>query len=126
MALNEDWGWKMNNTVKDEKIYYSISEVARMTGLEAYVLRFWEKEFPVLKPRKNRGGNRTYTEKDIEIINRIKHLRTKEKLTIPGARTRLMMKRPSEEREEMVSSAKVKTMIGQIRKEVEELLKLFP
>ena len=116
----------MNNTVKDEKIYYSISEVARMTGLEAYVLRFWEKEFPVLKPRKNRGGNRTYTEKDIEIINRIKHLRTKEKLTIPGARTRLMMKRPSEEREEMVSSAKVKTMIGQIRKEVEELLKLFP
>ena len=58
----------MNNLNKDEKIYYSISEVSKMTGLEAYVLRFWEKEFPVLKPRKNRGGNRTYTGKDIEVI----------------------------------------------------------
>jgi len=116
----------MNNILKDDKMYYSISEVSRMTGLEAYVLRFWEKEFPLLKPRKNRGGNRTYTEKDIEVINRIKHLRTKEKLTIPGARTRLMMKRPSEEKEEMVSSAKMKTIIGQIRQDVEELLKLFP
>jgi DNA-binding transcriptional MerR regulator len=116
----------MNNIIKDDKMYYSISEVSRMTGLEAYVLRFWEKEFPLLKPRKNRGGNRTYTEKDIEVINRIKHLRTKEKLTIPGARTRLMMKRPSEEKEEMVSSAKMKTIIGQIRQDVEELLKLFP
>jgi len=116
----------MNHTNKEEKMYYSISEVSKMTGLEPYVLRFWEKEFSILKPRKNRGGNRTYTEKDIEIINRIKHLRTKEKLTIPGARTRLMMKRPSEEKEEMVSSARIKTVIGQIRKDVEELLKLFP
>ncbi len=108
-----------------EKLYYSISEVSKITGLEPYVLRYWEKEFDVLKPKKNRGGNRTYTRKDIEIINRIHHLRTREKLTIAGARTKLMMKRPSEEKEIMISSAKVKTLIGQIRKDIEDLLKLF-
>ena len=54
-----------------DKLYYSISEVSQITELEQYVLRYWEKEFSVLKPKKNRGGNRTYTQKDIELINRI-------------------------------------------------------
>ena len=110
----------------DEKRYYSISEVSRITGLEAYVLRYWEKEFPVLRPRKNRGGNRLYTSGDIELINRINHLRTREKLTIAGARTKLMMRRPSEEKTEMTTQARMQTVIGLIRKEVEDLLKLFP
>jgi DNA-binding transcriptional MerR regulator len=110
----------------DEKRYYSISEVSRITGLEAYVLRYWEKEFPVLKPRKNRGGNRLYTSADIELVNRINHLRTKEKLTIAGARTKLMMRRPSEERTEMTSQARLQTVIGLIKKDLEDLLKLFP
>jgi DNA-binding transcriptional MerR regulator len=113
-----------NNT--NDRRYYSISEVARITGLEPYVLRFWEKEFPLLKPKKNRGGNRIYTEKDIELVNRIKHLRSKEKLTIAGARTKLMMKRPGEEKIALRNSAKVRTLIGQIRKDVEDLLKFFP
>jgi DNA-binding transcriptional MerR regulator len=108
-----------------EKLYYSISEVARITGLQPYVLRYWEKEFPVLKPRKNRGGNRMYTEKDIELINRIKHLRNKEKLTIAGARTKLMMKRPGEEKTTLRNSAKARTLIGQIRKDIEDLLEIF-
>ncbi|MFH1372434.1 MAG: MerR family transcriptional regulator [bacterium] len=105
--------------------YYSISEVSRMTGLQAYVLRYWEKEFPLLKPRKNRGGNRAYTDKDIELINRIKHLRTKEKLTIAGARTKLMMKRGSEQKTALRTSARAETLIGQIRKEVQDLLGFF-
>ncbi|NOY89005.1 MAG: MerR family transcriptional regulator [FCB group bacterium] len=108
-----------------EKLYYSISEVAKITGLEPYVLRYWEKEFDVLKPKKNRGGNRTYTQKDIEIINRIIHLRTQEKLTIAGARKKLMMKKPGEEKATMVSSAKAKTLIGQIKKDIKDLLELF-
>jgi len=108
-----------------DKLYYAISEVSRMTGLEAYVLRYWEKEFPILKPKKNRGGSRMYTAKDIEIVNRIKHLRTEEKLTIAGARAKLMMKRPSEEKETMKLSAREKTLIGQIRGDIEALLKLF-
>ncbi len=109
-----------------DRLYYSISEVARITGLEPYVLRYWEKEFPILKPKKNRGGNRIYTERDIELVNRIKHLRSKEKLTIAGARTKLMMKRPGEEKETIRSSARARTLIGQIRKEIEDLLKIFP
>ncbi len=115
----------MTTATKNEKLYYSISEVSEMTGLAPYVLRFWEKEFPVLQPRKNRGGNRTYTIKDIEVINRIKHLRTKEKLTIPGARSKLMMKRPGEEKTGLVASARAKTLIGNIRKDVQDLLELF-
>ena len=115
----------MTTATKTEKRYYSISEVTEMTGLAPYVLRCWEKEFPILQPRKNRGGNRTYTVKDIEVVNRIKHLRTKEKLTIPGARSKLMMKRQGEEKTGMVASAKVKTLIGNIRKDVSDLLELF-
>ena len=110
----------------DEKLYYSISEVSRMTSIEAYVLRYWEKEFPILKPRKNRGGNRQYTTGDIETINRIRHLRRNEKLTIDGARARLMMRRGSEEKVNAASSAKVRTLIGSLRRDVEDILKYFP
>ena len=109
----------------EEKMYYAISEVSRMTNLEPYVLRYWEKEFSMLKPKKNRGGTRLYTSKDIELINRIKHLRTKEKLTIAGARTKLSMKKGSETKTTMIASAKAKTLIGKIRKDVEELLNYF-
>lgn len=115
----------MAKTNKLEKLYYSISEVSEITGLEAYVLRYWEKEFDILKPKKNRGGNRTYTQKDIEIINRINHLRKNEKLTIEGTRAKLTMKRNPEEKAQIVTNAKTKTLIGQIRKDVEELLKDF-
>ncbi len=109
----------------EDKLYYSISEVADMTGLQPYVLRYWEKEFSVLKPKKNRGGTRLYTSKDIEVINRINHLRSKEKLTIAGARTKLMMKGHSEDRRDLETKAKAKRLIGQIRKDVEELLSFF-
>jgi DNA-binding transcriptional MerR regulator len=105
-----------------EKLYYSISEVSKIIGLEPYVMRYWEKEFPTLRPKKSRGGNRVYTQKDIEMLNQINHLRTREKLTIAGARTRLMMKRPSEQKDVVVASAKVKTLIGQIKEDIERLL----
>ncbi len=112
----------------NKKLYYSISEVARMTGLEAYVLRYWEKEFPALKPKKNRGGNRLYTVEDIELVNRIQHLRHTEKLTIAGARKHLTMRRGAESAIETdtTRSARVRTLIGKIKREVDELRKLFP
>jgi DNA-binding transcriptional MerR regulator len=109
-----------------EKLYYSISEVARITRLEAYVLRFWEKEFPMLKPRKNRGGNRIYQKSDIELINRIKHLLYKENYTIEGARTQLRKIKPTVEKKDMQAAARKKTLIGMIRKDIEDILKLFP
>lgn len=69
-----------------KKLYYSISEVSKITGLEQYVLRYWESEFPQLKPQKNRAGNRIYTNKDIKLIMHIKQLLRDEKYTIEGAK----------------------------------------
>ena len=68
-----------------QKLYYSISEVSELTGVEAHVLRFWEKEFPMLRPRRGRSGNRTYKDRDIEIIKEIRHLLWDQKFTIQGA-----------------------------------------
>jgi DNA-binding transcriptional MerR regulator len=69
-----------------KKLYYSISEVSTITGLEQYVLRYWESEFPQLKPAKNRAGNRIYTNKDIKLIIYIKKLLRDERYTIEGAK----------------------------------------
>jgi DNA-binding transcriptional MerR regulator len=68
------------------KLYYSISEVAELTDLEPHVLRYWESEFEQLHPKKNRAGNRVYTERDIETVKRVKHLLRVDKYTIEGAR----------------------------------------
>ena len=111
--------------VIEEKLYYSISEVSRMTQLEPYVLRFWEKEFPMLRPRKNRGGNRIYQKKDIEMVNRIKRLLYKENYTIEGARTRLRSIKPTPEREGLIASARLKTTVAEIRQEAEDILKIL-
>ena len=72
-----------------KKLYYSISEVSKITGLKQYVLRYWETEFTQLKPPKNRAGNRTYRQKDIDIIHKIKELLYKKKFTIEGARKQM-------------------------------------
>ena len=72
-----------------EKLYYSISEVSDLTGLKQYVLRYWETEFSELKPKKNKAGNRTYRQSDIDIVVKIKNLLYTQKYTIEGARDRL-------------------------------------
>jgi len=69
-----------------KKLYYSISEVSRITDLEQYVLRYWETEFDQLQPAKNSSGNRIYTNKDIKLILLIKKLLKEEKYTIEGAK----------------------------------------
>lgn len=69
-----------------KKLYYSISEVSKITDVEQYVLRYWETEFDQLKPQKNRAGNRIYTNKDINLIMQIKNLLREKKYTIEGAR----------------------------------------
>lgn len=71
------------------KLYWSISEVCELLGLEKHILRYWENEFPQLRPRKNRAGNRIYRERDITIVRSIKQLLHVEKFTIEGARKRL-------------------------------------
>ena len=69
-----------------EKLYYSIGEVSDIVDQEPHVLRYWEQEFDVLSPRKNRAGRRVYTEEDIEVVERIRFLLKEEKYTIAGAR----------------------------------------
>lgn len=68
-----------------QKLYYSISEVSEIIGEPAYILRYWEKEFPILNPKKNRAGNRIYSERDIEILRTIKSLLREQKLSMNGA-----------------------------------------
>ena len=72
---------------KVKKLYYSIGEVSELTQLKAYVLRYWETQFSKLKPPKNRAGNRTYRQKDIDMILNIKDLLYNKKFTISGARS---------------------------------------
>src|SRR5437763_16437960 len=72
-----------------EKLYFRIGEVARLCRLPAYVLRFWETEFPQLKPIKSSTGQRMYRRKDVEAVLRIKKLLYEEGFTIAGARQQL-------------------------------------
>ena len=74
---------------KINKLYYSIGEVSKITGLKQYVLRYWETEFTVLKPVKNSAGNRIYKDNDIKLIKYIQELLYKKKYTIKGAKMHL-------------------------------------
>lgn len=89
-----------------KKAYYSIGEVCDLTGLKDHVLRYWETQFDVLNPTKNRAGNRVYRPKEIELILLVKHLLYEEKYTIEGARQKLQDMRKSgelaEERQEVL------------------------
>ena len=76
----------MKKNFSMKKLYYSISEVSRITELEQYVLRYWETEFEHLRPAKNLSGNRIYTNRDIKLILYIKKLLREEKYTIEGAK----------------------------------------
>lgn len=76
-----------------KKLYYSIREVSELTGVESHVLRFWEKEFSQLNPRRGRSGNRAYTERNIKVILAIKDLLYAQKYTIQGAVERLKIDR---------------------------------
>ena len=72
-----------------DKLFYKIGEVSRIVGVEPYVLRYWETEFPFLKPRKNKSGQRVYIKKDVELLLMIKRLLYQERYTIEGVRKRL-------------------------------------
>jgi DNA-binding transcriptional MerR regulator len=72
------------------RVYYSIGEVCDLTGLKPHVLRYWESQFEVMNPTKNRAGNRVYRRKDIDLIFLVKRLLYEEKYTIDGARQRVL------------------------------------
>src|SRR5581483_4385962 len=72
-----------------DKLYFRIGEVSELLGVEPYVLRYWESEFPVLSPKKSGTGHRLYRRKDVELLLRIKHLLYEKRFTIEGARQTL-------------------------------------
>jgi DNA-binding transcriptional MerR regulator len=109
-----------------KKLYYSISEVSKITDLEQYVLRYWESEFDELKPAKNRAGNRIYTNRDIKLILYIKKLLRDERYTIEGAKQVLKSYAPETglgEQLELINQPKARTKIKdeQLRSDVTEV-----
>lgn len=108
-----------------DKLYYSISEVEKITGIRQYVLRFWEKEFALLKPKKNKAGNRSYQQKDIDLINQIKHLLYEEGYTIEGAKSRLRNLRHDTLGPLVAEKMRLQNLLSEIRKELSEILEIL-
>jgi len=115
-----------------KKLYYSIGEVSKMTELKAYVLRYWETEFKQLKPPKNRAGNRTYRQSDIDLIHYIKDLLYTKKFTIEGARHQLATEKDSKKEDvavpvesvQQAAPARKETLL-KIKQELETLLEIL-
>ncbi len=106
-----------------DKLFYKIGEVSQLTGLEAYVLRFWESEFPALHPKKSKGNQRVYTKREIDLILEIKKLLYQEGMTIAGAKKKLGgshvrsgQTMPEPHREETLT---------RVRRELEEVLHIL-
>ena len=115
-----------NNSNSIKKLYYSIGEVSKTTGLKQYVLRYWETEFKQLNPTKNKAGNRTYRQKDIDVIMNIKSLLYDEKFTIEGARKMLsqpvVKKDLTKSKPSSVDSSVNKKTLMKIRSELKSIL----
>ena len=104
-----------------KKLYYSIGEVSKMVGLKSYVLRYWETEFKQLTPPKNRAGNRTYRQKDIDLILKIKNLLHGKKFTIEGARSVISSKTSNISTSETLD----RKIISQLKNELQQILQVI-
>ena len=107
------------------KEYYSISEVCDLVGLRAHVLRYWETQFPVLNPSKNRSGNRVYQRKEIKLILYVKHLLYNEKYTVEGARQKLDQLRKGGELHEETAKVLDRQMVSLLRAEMKYLAEVL-
>ncbi|MDE2698847.1 MAG: MerR family transcriptional regulator [Gemmatimonadetes bacterium] len=109
-----------------KKLYYSIREVSELTGIESHVLRFWEKEFSQLNPRRGRSGNRAYTERNIKVILAIKDLLYAQKYTIQGAVERLKIDRSLWENQSIEdATSNVENPLVELRRMLFELKQLI-
>ena len=105
---------------KDLKLYYSVSEVAQMLGVSESLLRFWEKEFDIIQPRKTAKGTRFYRQEDIESVRLIYHLVKEKGLTLAGARQQL-----KENPEQTVRQEEIIHRLKQIKEELLEMKAAF-
>jgi DNA-binding transcriptional MerR regulator len=112
-----------------DKLYFKIGEVSELLKVEAYVLRYWESEFPVLSPKKSGTGHRLYRRKDVELLLRIKHLLYDKKFTIEGARQNLQAEskapKPLKSAKRVQAELFSQDPIPDIRKELQEILLLL-
>jgi DNA-binding transcriptional MerR regulator len=116
---------ELNKKEETQKLYYSISEVSEMFDLNASTIRFWEKEFDILKPTKNKKGNRLFTKKDIDYIGLIVDLVKQQGFTIQGAKDQLKGKQVSKsqlaKREEVIQRLnEIKAKLIQLNDNIEE------
>lgn len=109
-------------TLKDYKIYYSIGEIAKMLNVNNSLIRFWEKQFEIIKPKKNSKGNRIFTKKDVENIQLIHHLLKDKKYTIQGAKKKLRENKYSVEKNyEIIQNLKnIRLQLVEIREELKQ------
>lgn len=107
------------------KEYYSIGEVCDLVDLKPHVLRYWESQFPPLKPSKNRAGNRVYQRKEIRLIMLVKRLLYSERYTIEGARQKLDELRKGGEYEEATRQTLDESAVDEIRSELQDILELL-
>ena len=107
-------------TDKTSKLYYSISEVAEMFNVNASLLRFWEKEFDIIKPLKNAKGNRMYTKQNVDAVALVHHYVKERRLTLEGARQKIKENRNNVDNNFKVvqSLKKIKTMLVEINEAV--------
>jgi len=101
-----------------QKVFYKIGEVSEITNIEPYVLRYWESEFPFLRPRKNKAGQRIYSRRDLELIIQIRDLLYKERYTIEG------VKRKFKEQSFRRNSVSIET-VKNIKKRLKEILRML-
>ena len=109
-----------------DKLYFRIGEVARLCRLQAYVLRFWETEFPQLKPVKSSTGQRMYRRRDVESVIRIKKLLYEDGFTIAGARSQLKEESKSERSQSALPfPMRSQVNVAHLRHELQEILQLL-
>jgi len=108
--------------VEPSKLYHSISEVSAMFGVKASLIRFWEKEFDIIKPRKNAKGNRLFTQQDIDNIALIHHYVKERRLTLEGARQKIKQNRDDAEHTFQIvqSLKKVREMLVELKDNISE------
>ncbi|MFS8615784.1 MAG: MerR family transcriptional regulator [Solitalea sp.] len=102
------------------KLYYSIGEVARMFNVNTSLIRFWEKEFEILQPRKNKKGNRLFTQEDLENLKIIYHLVKEKGYTLQGAKEHLKNNKSAEsERQRVLDSLqKLRSFLVELKEEL--------
>jgi DNA-binding transcriptional MerR regulator len=108
------------------KEYYAIGEVSDLVGLPAHVLRYWESQFTVLNPSKNRSGNRAYQRKEIRLILLVKHLLYEEKYTVEGAKAKLDQLRRGGQLAERTAAALDAEAVRLLREDIAALRALIP